>query len=417
MLIFILVFVGTGLYFSYLGVEDAFYQLPPVTAILPGIACAWLCRRGDAQERMQALLEGMRHRDIVTMCVIFLLAGAFSTVTQQIGSAQATVNAALSLISPRFILTGVFLVTAFIATAIGTSMGAVATIMPVAVGLSDQIGVSVPLMAGTVIGGAMLGDNLSLISDTTIAAVMSQEADMRKKLVLNAKVACIAGCVTIVILITQVKSSSAVVYGDFSWWLISPYFVLMVLAISGMHVFSAISLSTIIAGVIGWFIHPEYSVIKFCQGIHHGFISMCPILLLSLLVGGLFGLVGPDMVKETTKKLTALLANNRSGKKLAQLVIAGAAGLLDILLANNTIAIILSGEMARSLAAKYRIPKHVSAAWLDISSCVFQGLIPYGGQVLLASTVAHISPLEVVPYVFYCYLLFFALLFCILRGK
>ena len=416
-LIFVGVFVGTGAYLSYQGVPDAYYQLPPVSALMPAVICAWLLHRGSSAERMHDFLEGMRHRDIITMCVIFLLAGAFSTVTQEIGSVKATVNAALALVPPPFILTGIFLVTGFIATAIGTSMGAVATIAPVAVGLSDQVGLSPALMCGTVVGGAMFGDNLSLISDTTIAAVMSQEADMRAKLILNIKVACVAGVVTILYLVFQVKEVAVVHHESFSWWLISPYIVLIGLALWGVHVFSSVAISIIWAGILGLLWQPDFTLIRMAQCVQSGFLSMAPILLLSLLVGGLSGLVGSKMVAETTKKLTHSLARYQCGRRTAAGLIAASAGVLDILLANNTVAIILSGEMARSIAAQFKIPKHVSAAWLDISSCVFQGIIPYGGQILLASSMAHVSPLELVPYVFYCFALLLAMVIFIVRNK
>ncbi|MFP3035275.1 MAG: Na+/H+ antiporter NhaC family protein, partial [Candidatus Tisiphia sp.] len=175
---FILLFVGSGVYFTLLGIPNAFYQFSPITAIIPAIALAWLLHKGSLQKKMQDFLDGVRHRDIITMCIIFLLAGAFSELTKQIGSVDATVNFAISLIPSRFLLIGLFVVTAFVSTSIGTSMGAIATIAPIGFALSQQMELSAPLCVATVVGGVMFGDNLSIISDTTIASVMSQEANM-----------------------------------------------------------------------------------------------------------------------------------------------------------------------------------------------------------------------------------------------
>ncbi|MFP3017808.1 MAG: Na+/H+ antiporter NhaC family protein [Candidatus Tisiphia sp.] len=197
---FILLFVGSGVYFTLLGIPNAFYQFSPITAIIPAIALAWLLHKGSLQKKMQDFLDGVRHRDIITMCIIFLLAGAFSELTKQIGSVDATVNFAISLIPSRFLLIGLFVVTAFVSTSIGTSMGAIATIAPIGFALSQQMELSAPLCVATVVGGVMFGDNLSIISDTTIASVMSQEANMKQKLKLNAKVALIASIITISLL-------------------------------------------------------------------------------------------------------------------------------------------------------------------------------------------------------------------------
>lgn len=178
-LLFLFLFVGSGIYFTVLGVSNAFYQLSPLVAIAPAIALGWVLYKGNTEEKMYAFLDGVRDRNIITMCIIFLLAGAFSEVTKAIGSADATVNLALSFIPTQFLLIGLFFVAAFISTAIGTSMGTIATIAPIAVELT-QAGISPSLGVATVVGGAMFGDNLSIISDTTIASVMSQKADIKK---------------------------------------------------------------------------------------------------------------------------------------------------------------------------------------------------------------------------------------------
>lgn len=404
-LLFVSLFAGSGLYFTLTGAPNAFYQLSPLVAIIPAIALGWALHRGKTSDKMHAFLDGVRHRDIITMCIIFLLAGAFSELTKAIGSVDATVNLALSLIPPKFLLVSLFVTAGFISTAIGTSMGTIATLAPIAGGLSAQAGLSPTLAVATVVGGAMFGDNLSIISDTTIAAVMSQKADMKAKLKLNAKVALIASIITLTILFLAANENISVTHKSYSLLLISPYIVLILLAGFGINVFITLAISLAFASIVGVISnYHDYGLLFISKHIVKGFESMNEIMLLSLMVGGLSGLAqeGP---KALTKKLSSWISMHSGSQISAQLCIAKVVSIFDVLLANNTIAIIFSGEIARNIAKKYRIPAHYSAAWLDIFSCVFQGLIPYGAQILLASTIVGVSPLAVVPHVYYCYIL------------
>jgi Na+/H+ antiporter NhaC len=254
---FISLFVGSGVYFTLTGSANAFYQISPLTAIMPAIALGWFQYKGNSQARMNAFLDGLRHRDIITMCIIFLLAGAFSEVTKNIGSVKATVNLSLSFINPDLMLIGLFFTSAFISTAIGTSMGTIATIAPIAVGLSTGGAFSAEVGAATVVGGAMFGDNLSIVSDTTIAAVMSQEADIKSKVKLNSKIAFVAAAITIFILFISSKSNIAIEAHDYSLILVTPYILLIMLAISGVNVFVALVISLVFALCIG-FIQSDY---------------------------------------------------------------------------------------------------------------------------------------------------------------
>ena len=385
-----------------MGVPNAFYQLSPAVAIIPAIAVGWALTKGDTKERMHLFLEGVRHRDIITMCLIFLLAGAFGTVTSAIGSVDATVNLALNQVPPQFLLIGLFLTAGFISTAIGTSMGTIATLAPLAATLAAQGAISPTIGMATVIGGAMFGDSLSMISDTTIAAVLSQEADLRSKLKLNARVATIAALITLVILFFSHDAAAPIVVKDYDLWLITPYIFLISLALLGMNVFVVLVLSIGMAGLVG-FSHHGYDIITFSKDVAKVFLGMHDIMLLSLLVGGLSGLTGKGSEK-LGLALTTLLSKH-GGQKSAQLVIGKIVSLFDILLANNVVAIIFSGQMAREIAKKHHIPPHYSATWLDTFSCTFQGIIPYGAQILLASTIGGVSPLSLVPHVYFCYAL------------
>lgn len=402
-LLFVVIYVGTSIYFSFLGVSNAFYQLSPVIAIIPSIVLGWILVPGRTEQKMKSFIDGVRHPDIITMCIIFLLAGAFSSVTQVIGSIDSTVNMALSFISPEFLLIGIFLTAAFISISIGTSMGTIATIAPLAASFAQQGIFSPAIGMATVVGGAMFGDNLSLISDTTIAAVASQEADIKAKLQLNFIVAIIAAILSIVILFFIRDSKVILTFQDYSLLLVLPYIVLIVLALLGVNVFIVLLLSIFFAGLMGYF-HHGYSLFCLAQDSARGFSSMHEIMVLSLLVGGLSGLTSKGF-RDLTERLIVFISGFRGTQKVAQYVIAGLVSVFDILLANNTVAIVFSGDVARTIAKRYNIPPHYSAAWLDIFSCVFQGIIPYGAQILLASSIAGISPVSIVLHVYYCYVL------------
>lgn len=401
-LLFITLYVGSGVYFTITGVENAFYQVSPVVAIIPAIIFGWILHKGNSKDRMHDFLDGVRHRDIITMCMVFLLAGAFSAVTKAIGSVDSTINMALSFIPAQYLLIGIFLTSAFISTAIGTSMGTIATVAPIAASLTGQGLFSPEIAMATVIGGAMFGDNLSVISDTTIASVMSQEANLKDKIKLNSKIAVAASAVTIAILLLTQEVNVEIIDQPYSFLLVTPYLFLILLALLGFNVFVVLVVAIIYAAIIGY-INSGYNLISMNADIASGFYSMYEILLLSLLVGGLSGLAGKNS-KILAQRLAEWISKHGS-RKMAQLVMAKIVSVFDILLANNTIAIIFSGEIVRNIAHKHRIPAHYAATWIDNFSCVFQGLIPYGAQVLLASSLAGISPLTIAPYVFYCYAL------------
>jgi len=401
-LLFVVIFFGSGVYYSLQGVENAFYQIPPTSAILPSIFVAWLMHKGSTKTTMDNFVRGAKHPDIITMCFIFLLAGALSSVTKAIGSVESTVNFALTVTPDSFLLIGVFVISALISTAIGTSMGTIAALASLVTQLSAQGAFSIEIGAATLVGGAMFGDNMSIISDTTIASVSSQKANLKEKLKLNIKVALVSAFLTICLLSFVDSPEIDIADRPYSLMLILPYVVLILLAVFGVNVFIVLAISLVFSGFLG-IIYGEYTVLKFAQNISSGFFDMHEIMLLSILIGGLSGLSNQNS-KEFAEKISKLLPKN-AGRKSAELLISLLVSLFDILLANNVVAIIFSGEIAKEIAAKYRIKPHESAAWLDIFSCVFQGVIPYGAQVLLICAVAHISPLAIIGQVYYCYIL------------
>lgn len=401
-LLFVAIFFGSGVYYSMQGVENAFYQIPPTSAILPSIVVAWLMHKGSTKKTMDNFVGGAKHPDIITMCFIFLLAGSLSSVTKAIGSVDSTVNFALTVTPDSFLLIGLFAISALISTAIGTSMGTIAALASLVTQLSAQGAFPIELGAATLVGGSMFGDNMSIISDTTIASISSQKANLQEKLKLNIKVALVSAFFTIFLLSFADTPEIDIVDRSYSLILILPYILLIMLAVFGVNVFIVLAISLAFSGGIG-IIYSDYTIPQFAQNISDGFFDMHEIMLLSILIGGLSGLSNQNS-KEFAERITKLLPKN-AGRKSAELLISLLVSLFDILLANNVVAIIFSGEIAKEIATKYRIKPHESAAWLDIFSCVFQGIIPYGAQVLLICAVAHISPLEVIGKVYYCYIL------------
>lgn len=413
LLLFVLLFVGSGIVFSAMRVEDAFYQLPPMVAILPAIGLAWWMRR---EEALEAFFEGVGQRDILLMCCVFLLAGAFGQITKDIGSVESVVNMGLGFVSPQWLAIGVFCVSAFIGTAIGTSMGAIIAVTPVVVAMGAHVPCDMILMMGSVVGGAMFGDNLSLVSDTTIASVSSLQADGGSKFVLNAKLAFISAFVCSFFLFDTHPAQAFDAGGDYLWIMILPYVLLLCLSLCHVNVLLTLIISSLVAILIG-IIFGDYSVLKGIKSIQLGFSSMSDILMLSLMIGGLSGLIGRAVIESIGEKISSWV-KAAGDRRLAQFFMIKLGAVFDVLLANNTIAIIIAAPIVRQLADRYHVKRHVAAAWVDIGSCIMQGLIPYGAQILLASSLSGISPVAIALKVYYCWILALVLvLYVFLFGK
>ena len=401
--IFLGIFLGSGIYFHATGTAFAFYQISPTIAIVPAILFAITFYKKPFHEKINCFLDGMRHKDIIMMVIIFLLAGAFGSVTKTIGSIDATVQFCLHLLPQWALLGGLFLISSFVSLAIGSSMGVVAVVTPLAVGIAGQAGLPLPLSVGAVIGGAMFGDNLSFISDTTIAAVQTQQADLKKKFLFNAPISFISGAIVFCILLWVCEPSAKPIPQTLPYLTIMPYILIIGLALSGVHVFVVLTIGIMAAFLVGAFTL-DYSIVTCAQDMYQGFLSMHEIIILSLFIGGLSELMRAEgCIAALLKKLEKMLLHQ--SQKMASLAIGMVAALVDVLVANNTIAIILSGDMVKQIARAHHISPHRAATWVDIFSCVFQGLIPYGAQILLASSIAGISPLSLVPTVHYCFVL------------
>lgn len=405
-LIFVAIYLGTGVVLQMKGVGMAFYQLPAPVAVFVGIIAAFILFKGTIMEKFDTFLEGCGHQDIITMCIIYLLAGAFAGVSKAMGGVDATVNMGLTYIPAHYIAAGLFIIASFISTATGTSVGAIVSITPIAVGLAEKSGVPLPLILAAVMGGAMFGDNLSVISDTTIAATKTQGVEMRDKFRVNLYIAAPAAIITVILLLVFGKPDHVphIEVLAYNFLKVLPYLVVLILAITGINVFVVLTSGIFLSGIIG-LAHGDFTLLSLTNEIYNGFLGMNEIFLLSLLTGGLATMStksgGIQWLIEQIQKIIV-------GKKSAKIGVGLLVAVTDMAVANNTVAIIINGSIAKKICQKYNVDLRESAAILDIFSCIFQGLIPYGAQmlILLGFTAGKVSPLDIIPLLWYQLLLF-----------
>ena len=405
LLLFLALFFGAGLYYTAQGEAMGFYQLRAPVAILPALALGvWLARRRGVPAQ-QTLLQGMGDGNVMLMCLIFLLAGAFATVSKAIGAVDAVVALGLGALPAGLILPGLFLVAAFVSLSIGTCMGALAAVVPIALGVADAAGLDRVLVTSAVLGGAMFGDNLSIISDTTIAATRSQGAEMRDKFRENFRIALPAAIATIVLLATLGDAAPVEAPDAASPWLVLPYVVVLGLALAGLDVVLVLGIGLVVSGVFGFVLAQEYDAVSFAGDIYLGFESMVEITLLSILIGGLAALIKATGGLAWLAQVIAKFARGHTGRRSGELSIAALAAGSDALTANNTVAILVTGSLAKDIAQRHDISPRRAASVLDIFACVVQGVLPYGAQILLAASLAAVSPLALAGSVYYCWLL------------
>lgn len=405
LLLFLALFFGAGLYYTAQGEAMRFYQLRAPVAILPALALGvWLARRRGVPAQ-QTLLQGMGDGNVMLMCLIFLLAGAFATVSKAIGAVDAVVALGLGALPAGLILPGLFLVAAFVSLSIGTSMGTLAAVVPIALGVADAAGLDRVLVTSAVLGGAMFGDNLSIISDTTIAATRSQGAEMRDKFRENFRIALPAAIATIVLLATLGDAAPVEAPDAASPWLVLPYVVVLGLALAGLDVVLVLGIGLVVSGVFGFVLAQEYDVVSFAGDIYLGFESMVEITLLSILIGGLAALIKATGGLAWLAQVIAKFARGHTGRRAGEISIAALAAGSDALTANNTVAILVTGSLAKDIAQRHDISPRRAASVLDIFACVVQGVLPYGAQILLAASLAAVSPLALAGSVYYCWLL------------
>ena len=407
-LIFIVIYLGAGLILQAQGVKMAFYQFPSVTAMFIAVIAAFCMGRETLDEKFAIFARGAANENVLTMLMIYILAGAFSTVAKTMGGVEATVNLGLSVIPVQLLIAGTFVISAFLGTATGTSVGTITALVPIAVGLASESGLSVPMMLGACVGGAMFGDNLSMISDTTIAATKTQDVSLKDKFRVNFFIALPAALITLgILLVIGQGEAAAMAPRTFEVVKVVPYVLVLALAIVGVNVFLTLTIGIFSAGIIGM-LWGGLTVFTFAQAIWDGFTGMSEVFFLALFCGGISELIAHNGgIVWLIEKLRGMMHSGKS----AQLGITALVSLADCATANNTVAIILCGGVAKDMSREFRVDPRRTASLLDVFSCVFQGIIPYGAQLLMAASLTAatydiaISPTEIVPYMWYCWIL------------
>ena len=404
LLAFLAIYLGGGLIFTAMDYGgDSFKQIPRMAALVGALlVCMVLGGKERSLEfRMDTFCKGMSNQGTMIMIMVFLLAGAFSGVAKAMGGVQATANLGLSLVPTQFLFAGLFLISAFMATAMGTSMGTISAVGPIAVAVAESANLNMAFAIGTVLGGAMFGDNLSMISDTTIAATRGCGCDMRDKFKMNGLIAAIAAVLAMIVY--TIVGSAAELTGDFAYEIIKvvPYIFILIFALTGCNVFVLLLAGIGVAGAIG-FGTGSFDVPGFAQAMGSGMSGMYDICLIALLLRGVGGVAEElGAVDWLVKKMHASVKS----RKGAEYRTVGMVSVFDAAMANNTIAIMMAAPLVRKVVAEHNVaPKRV-ASLLDIFSCVVQGIIPHGGQVLLCISLTGLSPFSIIGANFYCFIL------------
>ena len=391
--IFLVMFIGSGI------ITRDFYAMPTIVAFLIALAVAFFQNPSlNFNEKIKVCAKGIGDDNVIIMCLIFLAAGGFSGAVTAAGGATSAVYLGLSLIPPKFAVVGVFLIGCFISISMGTSVGTIVALSPIAVGISQATGFSLPLCLGAVVSGAMFGDNLSMISDTTISAVRTQGCQMSDKFKMNFKIVLPAAIVAAVIFfITTMHGSTQVELGEYNILQVIPYLIVLVGAIIGFNVFVVLIVGTV-AAVAAGLVTGTMAWGGIFTAIGSGVTSMYDITVISITVAAIGALVkeygGIDFILHFIHK-------NTKSKKGAQIGIAGLVAGVDLATANNTIAIVMTGQIAKEISSEYDIDPRRTASLLDIFASVVQGIIPYGAQLLSAAAAASITAYEIIPFLYY----------------
>lgn len=386
-------------YFAASLVAGDFYRMPVSVPFLAAAVCALAqMRRTPFAERIARFSAGASHPNVLLMIWIFVLAGAFAETARSMGAVDATVDLAMRLLPASLLPAGLFFAACFISLSVGTSVGTIVALAPVAAGLAGQTGTDAAWLAGIVVGGAFFGDNLSFISDTTIAATRTQGCDLRDKFRVNIRIVAPAALLTLGIYLLSGRALAAPEpEGPVAWVKVVPYLLVLVAAVGGMNVMKVLLLGILAAGGVG-LATGSFDVLGWCGGMGRGITGMGELIIVTMMAGGLLEVIringGIDfLIDRMTRRIP--------GRRSAEGVIAGLVGVADLCTANNTIAILTVGPIARDIAARFGIDPRRSASLLDTFSCFMQGLLPYGAQLLMASGLTGLSPLEIIRYLYY----------------
>ena len=392
--VFLIIFLGAGIVF-----ED-FYAMPAIVAFLIALFVAFLQNKElSFNKKIEVIAKGVGEENIITMSLIFLCAGGFSGAVTAAGGVDSTVNLGLSLIPAHFAVAGLFLIGCFISVSMGTSMGTIAALAPIAVGISEKTGFALSICIGAVVCGAMFGDNLSMISDTTIAAVKTQGCEMKDKFKANFFIVLPAAIITVLIfwLATRNMSFQLEENLNYSLWEVLPYMVVLLGALIGINVFVVLISGIVISLIVGVSMG-HIALSEMFQVVGSGVTSMYDITVISIVVACIVSLV-----KEHggIQFILNLIKSNINGRRGAEFGIALLALFVDACTANNTVAIVMTGPIAKEISEEFDVDPRRSASLLDMFTSVGQGIIPYGAQLLSAATLTGLTPLQIIPNLYY----------------
>ena len=392
--VFLIIFLGAGIVF-----QD-FYAMPAIVAFLIALFVAFLQNKElSFNKKIEVIAEGVGEENIITMSLIFLCAGGFSGAVTAAGGVDSTVNLGLSLIPAHFAVAGLFLIGCFISVSMGTSMGTIAALAPIAVGISEKTGFALSICIGAVVCGAMFGDNLSMISDTTIAAVKTQGCEMKDKFKANFFIVLPAAIITVLIFWFATRNMNFHLEENLSYslWEVLPYMVVLLGALIGINVFVVLISGIVISLIVGVSMG-HIALSEMFQVVGNGVTSMYDITVISIIVACIVSLV-----KEHggIQFILNLIKSKINGRRGAEFGIALLALFVDACTANNTVAIVMTGPIAKEISEEFDVDPRRSASLLDMFTSVGQGIIPYGAQLLSAATLTGLTPLQIIPNLYY----------------
>lgn len=387
------------LYFVTSIIARDFYKVPITVAFMAASMYAVLISGNiPLRERIDIYSRGAAKGQMMLMIWIFILAGAFAHTAKVMGAIDATVNLALTLLPGNMLLAGLFLAACFVSVSVGTSVGTIVALTPIAAGVAQQTGTSIPLMTAVVVGGSFFGDNLSFISDTTIAATSTQGCKLSDKFRVNSFIVIPAAVLILGIYLYMGQGiTSPHSVGDVSFFKIIPYLIVLITAIMGMNVMAVLSLGIILTGVIG-VLDGSFDIYGWFGAMGDGIIGMGELIIITMMAGGLLEIIkhngGIDFIIQR-------LTRHVSTKRGAEMTVAGLVSFVNLCTANNTVAIITVGGIAKQIADRFGVDNRKCASILDTFSCTMQGLIPYGAQILMAAGLAQLNPISILPYLYY----------------
>ena len=405
LLLFVVLYLATSI------IAGDFYKVPITVAfLLSSIFGVAMPNKLPLKQRIEAYSRGAGTGDLMLMLWIFILAGAFAASAKQMGSIDATVNLTLHILPSNMLLPGLFLAACFISLSIGTSVGTIVALTPIAVGLAHSTGANVAMLTAVVVGGSFFGDNLSFISDTTVVATSTQGCKMSDKFRVNSFIAVPAALIVLAIYIctaTSIQAPSHV--PNVEYLKVIPYIAVLVIAVLGVNVMAVLTLGLALTGIIG-IADGTYNLYSWFGAMGSGILGMSELIIITMMAGGLLEIVrmngGIDCI-------ISLLTRHVHGKRGAEASIGALVALVDVCTANNTVAIITVGKIAKQIGDRFGIDNRKCASLLDTFSCCMQGIIPYGAQMLMAAGLAKLNPVEILPYLYYPFVLGAVAVMCI----